>query len=163
MGMLLVLPVIVLVLALTHHSWIKDALDCYGKEETCKAFAIPVTSTLHGVRSPRLPNVYLNWTSVDGKSSDDMYVLNIVTEPITTLRDKVFGLFTKSIAGKPFVKSADATMQHFNTNPNGDLAVRMGCKRKLQNVLVVVCGSHAIHNGCVDFCLRTEHQNLYRR
>lgn len=115
LGMLFVLPLVTLILALTHHVWIKDALSCYDKDETCKAFAIPVTSTLHGVRSPRLPNMHINYTSFDGKETGDIYVLDILTDPIGTLREKVFGLFTKSIAGQPFVKSSDANMPHFNT------------------------------------------------
>ena len=115
-GMLFALPLITLIVAVTHHKWIDDALDCYNTDQTCKAFVIPVTSTLHGVLSPRLPNHSIKFTSATeptGKAED---ILDVVKSTAGNLNTKVYNLFTKSVAGTPFVDSSQ--IDHFNTKCN---------------------------------------------
>ena len=115
-GMLFALPLITLIVAVTHHKWVENALKCYETDQTCKAFAVPVTSTLHGVLSPRLPNHAITYAS--GEESDEMYILDVVKMESTNLNSKVFDLFTKSIAGTPFIESKHASIPHFNTKCN---------------------------------------------
>ena len=115
-GMLFALPLITLIVAVTHHKWIDDALDCYNTDQTCKAFVIPVTSTLHGVLSPRLPNHSIKFTSATEPTGKEMDILDVVKSTAGNLNTMVFNLFTKSVAGTPFVESSQ--IDHFNTKCN---------------------------------------------
>lgn len=115
-GMLFALPLITLIVAVTHHKWVENALKCYETDQTCKAFAVPVTSTLHGVLSPRLPNHIIKYTS--GEESTEINILDVVKMESDNLNSKVFDLFTKSIAGAPFIKSSGTNISHFDTKCN---------------------------------------------
>lgn len=115
-GMLFALPLITLIVAVTHHKWVENALKCYETDQTCKAFAVPVTSTLHGVLSPRLPNHIIKYAS--GEESTEINILDVVKMESDNLNSKVFDLFTKSIAGAPFIKSSGTNISHFNTKCN---------------------------------------------
>lgn len=117
------LPLVALGFVLWQYTDVNSQMDCYKAGKNCDAFPIPRTSTLHGVRSRRIPNDKISYGASGATPSSTMNTVDVLQLSDENLRNKVFRLYTKSPANVAFTSSA--SVADFNTGC--DTTANPGC------------------------------------
>lgn len=107
------LPLVALGFVLWQYTDVTSQMDCYKAGKDCDAFPIPRTSTLHGVRSRRIPNDKISYGASGTTPSSTMNTVDVLQLSDDNLKNKVFRLYTKSPANTAFKSSESVT--GFNT------------------------------------------------
>ena len=97
------LPLVALGFVIWQYNDMLTHKDCYKAGNECDAFPIPRTSTLHGVRSRRIPNDKITYLEVNAEHYTVVNTVDVLKFDDDALQSKEFSLYTKSphnVAGK---------------------------------------------------------------